>query len=122
MTFVAFAGEPLGGGAVDAVAAGRLQQVEQVEAQLEASCRDIPYAENLLEISGIGDKILSGIASEIGDISRFDDVKEIQKLSGMSLVACSSGKHQGKTKISHRGRKRLRYCTGDNSVLRLKCS
>lgn len=45
----------------------------------------------------------------MGDISRFDDVKEIQKLSGMGLVACSSGKHKGQTKISHRGRKRLRY-------------
>ena len=45
----------------------------------------------------------------MGDISRFDDVKEIQKLSGLSLVACSSGKHKGQTKISHRGRKRLRY-------------
>ena len=27
----------------------------------------------------------------------------------MGLVACSSGKHRGQTKISHRGRKRLRY-------------
>ena len=36
-------------------------------------------------------------------------MKEIQKLSGMGLVACSSGKHKGQTKISHRGRKRLRY-------------
>ena len=45
----------------------------------------------------------------MGDITRFDDVKEIQKLSGLSLVACSSGKHNGQTKISHRGRKRLRY-------------
>ena len=45
----------------------------------------------------------------MGDISRFDDVKEIQKLSGLGLVACSSGKHKGETKISHRGRKRLRY-------------
>lgn len=43
------------------------------------------------------------------DISRFDDVKEIQKLSGLGLVACSSGKHKGETRISHRGRKRLRY-------------
>ena len=42
--------------------------------------------------------------------SRFDDVKEIQKLSGLGLVACSSGKHKGETKISHRGRKRLRCC------------
>lgn len=45
----------------------------------------------------------------MGDISRFDNVKEIQKVSGLALVACSSGKHKGKTKISHRGRKRLRY-------------
>ena len=45
----------------------------------------------------------------MGDITRFDDVKEIQKLSGLGLVACSSGKHKGETKISHRGRKRLRY-------------
>ena len=27
----------------------------------------------------------------------------------LKLVACSSGKHKGQTKISHRGRKRLRY-------------
>lgn len=52
---------------------------------------------------------LTGILAEMGDISRFDDVKEIQKLSGLGLVACSSGKHKGETKISHRGRKRLRY-------------
>ena len=45
----------------------------------------------------------------MGDISRFDSAKEMQKLSGMGLVACSSGKHKGETKISHRGRKRLRY-------------
>ena len=45
----------------------------------------------------------------MGDIDRFDTAKEIQKLSGLSLVACSSGKHKGQTKISHRGRKRLRY-------------
>ena len=45
----------------------------------------------------------------MGDISRFDDVKEIQKLSGLGLVSYSSGKHKGETKISHRGRKRLRY-------------
>lgn len=48
-------------------------------------------------------------AEKTSDTSRFDDVKEIQKLSGMGLVSCSSGKHKGQTKISHRGRKRLRY-------------
>ena len=69
----------------------------------------LEYAKNILAISGIGENILSGILAEMGDISRFDNVKEIQKLSGLGLVACSSGKHTGETKISHRGRKRLRY-------------
>ncbi|WP_306767772.1 transposase [Agathobacter rectalis] len=70
---------------------------------------EIPHSENILEINGVGENILAGILAEMGDISRFDDVKEIQKLSGMGLVACSSGKHKGQTKISHKGRKRLRY-------------
>lgn len=70
---------------------------------------EIPHAKKILAISGIGENILSGILAEMGDISRFDNVKEIQKLSGLGLVTCSSGKHIGETKISHRGCKRLRY-------------
>ncbi len=85
------------------------RQLAEIESRLHEKCREIPYAENILEISGVGENILSGILAEMGDISRFDDAKEIQKLSGMGLVACSSGKHKGQTKISHRGRKRLRY-------------
>ncbi|MCI8923564.1 MAG: IS110 family transposase [Lachnospiraceae bacterium] len=80
-----------------------------IEGQINQKCQEIPHAGNILEISGIGKNTLSGILAEMGDISRFDDVKEIQKLSGLGLVACSSGKHKGETKISHRGRKRLRY-------------
>lgn len=80
-----------------------------IEKELNKKCMEIPYAENILEISGIGENILSGILAEMGDISRFDNAKEIQKLSGLGLVANSSGKHKGETKISHRGRKRLRY-------------
>ena len=85
------------------------RKLAEIEEMLHQKCRDIPFAENILEIRGIGENILSGILAEMGDITRFDDVKEIQKLSGLGLVACSSGKHKGQTKISHRGRKRLRY-------------
>lgn len=85
------------------------EQLAVIENELHKKCMEIPYAENILEINGVGENILAGILAEMGDISRFDDVKEIQKLSGMGLVACSSGKHKGQTKISHRGRKRLRY-------------
>ena len=85
------------------------EKLDGIEEMLHRKCRQIPYAVNLLEISGIGEDILSGIVSDMGDITRFDDPGEIQKISGFSLVACSSGKHKGETKISHRGRKRLRY-------------
>lgn len=85
------------------------EALEEIEAELHQKCREIPYAENILEIRGIGENILAGILAEMGDITRFDDASEIQKLSGLGLVACSSGKHKGETKISHRGRKRLRY-------------
>lgn len=85
------------------------EQLAEIESALHEKCREIPHAENILEINGVGENILAGILAEMGDISRFDDVKEIQKLSGLGLVACSSGKHKGQTRISHRGRKRLRY-------------
>jgi hypothetical protein len=85
------------------------KELSEVEEDLKRKCMEIPHAENLLMISGLGENTLTGILAEIGDITRFDDVKEIQKLSGLGLVACSSGKHKGETKISHRGRKRLRY-------------
>lgn len=84
-------------------------EIEAVEAALAEKCQEIPSAENVLEIAGLGERITSGILAEMGDIDRFDDAKEIQKLSGLGLVAISSGKHKGQTKISHRGRKRLRY-------------
>lgn len=84
-------------------------ELADIENQINQKCQEIPHAGNILEIAGIGENTLFGILAEMGDISRFDDVKEIQKLSGLGLVACSSGKHKGETRISHRGRKRLRY-------------
>ena len=84
-------------------------RLADVEMKLQNACTKIPCAEHVLEIPGIGDTILAGILSEMGDVSRFDNPKEIQKLSGLGLVGNSSGKHSGKTAISRRGRKRLRY-------------
>ena len=73
-------------------------------------------AEKLLEIKGVGIRTVSGFLAEVGDISRFNNPKELQKLAGLALVENSSGKHKGETTISRRGRKRLRYCS-----LRLQC-
>ena len=68
----------------------RRQEILKLDEQLADSegvwhkkCKEIPYAENILAINGVGENILAGILAEMGDISRFDGVKEIQKLSGM---------------------------------------
>lgn len=84
----------------------RLKQITEV---LEKLVRQVPYAEKLLQIKGIGMKTVSGFIAEVGDIGRFNDAKQIQKLAGQAIVENSSGKHNGKSRISKRGRKRLRY-------------
>ena len=59
------------------------EQLADSEGVWHKKCKEIPYAENILAINGVGENILAGILAEMGDISRFDGVKEIQKLSGM---------------------------------------
>lgn len=88
----------------------RLQtRLKQITELLEKLVRQVPYAEKLLLIKGIGMKTVSGFIAEVGDVSRFTDAKQIQKLAGQAIVDNSSGKHNGKSRISKRGRKRLRY-------------
>ena len=76
--------------------------------EIEIIIKEIKNAEKLLEIKGIGLVIVVGLIAEIGDISRFESAKQIQKLAGLSLMETSSGKHKGETSITRRGRKRLR--------------
>ena len=84
-------------------------RLDEIDAEITKLAKSIQYVEKLTAIPGLGERIISGILSEIGDLIRFDSVKEIQKYSGLGLVSESSGKHNGETHISHRGRKRLRY-------------
>ena len=39
---------------------------------------------------------MSGFVAEVGDITRFDNPKQLQKLAGYAIVECSSGKHKGR--------------------------
>ena len=57
-------------------------------------------------------EIVSYAEKSVGLTDGIDAGREAVKLYAeqiLKLVACSSGKHKGQTKISHRGRKRLRY-------------
>lgn len=82
------------------------KRLEELTEKIEVKLEEIPYVDKLLEIKGVGKKTVSGLIAEIGDISRFDNPKQIQKLAGYAIVACSSGKHKGESHISYRGRKK----------------
>ncbi len=84
----------------------RLQEVLDL---IEELVKQIPMAEKMMEIKGVGIKTVSGFLAEVGDVTRFNNPKELQKLAGLALTENSSGKHKGETTISRRGRKRLRY-------------
>jgi transposase len=83
-------------------------QYDKTVAAIEELLKLIPYADNIIRIKGIGLLTAAGIIAEIGDISRFDDAKQVIKYAGLNLVENSSGKHKGMTRISKRGRRQLR--------------
>lgn len=97
-----------------------LEKYQEREKKLmEMICEKLPqikHVEKLLEIKGVGINTVVTFIAEVGDISRFRNPKEIQKLAGLSIVENSSGKHKGESSISYRGRKRLRHALYEVAV------
>ena len=91
-------------------------RMDDLMREIEAKLSEIPYIDKLMEINGIGLKTVSCFIAEVGDIRRFDNPKQLQKLAGYAIVADSSGKHNGESRISHRGRKRLRYALYEAAI------
>lgn len=79
-----------------------------LDAYLEEKVKEVPNVEKLLAIKGVGLSTVIGFVAEVGDIRRFTDPKQIQKLAGLEIVKKSSGKKKGQAWISKRGRRKLR--------------
>ena len=86
-----------------------VSRLDELLVNIEEKLKEIPYVDKLMEIKGIGLVTVSGFIAEVGDIGHFDNPKQLQKLAGYAIVANDSGKHNGESRISYRGRKRLRY-------------
>ena len=59
-------------------------------ALIEQLTLQIPGMEEILKIKGVGLTTAAGFIAEVGDISRFEHPKQIQKLAGLSLKENSS--------------------------------
>lgn len=91
-------------------------RMEELMQTIEEKLQEIPYIDKLMEIKGIGMVTVCGFIAEVGDIRRFDNPKQLQKLAGYAVVSNDSGKHNGESHISYRGRKRLRYVLYEAAV------
>lgn len=92
------------------------KRMDDLMTEIEKKLSEISYIDKLLEINGVGIKTVSCFVAEVGDISRFDNPKQLQKLAGYAIVSNNSGKHNGESRISHRGRKRLRYALYEAAI------
>jgi transposase len=86
----------------------QIQQYERTMNMVEQLVKQIPGLDEMVKIKGVGLITAAGFIAEVGDISRFEHPRQIQKLAGLNLKENSSGKHKGKSSISKRGRRRLR--------------
>ncbi|MEY8732093.1 IS110 family transposase [Peribacillus frigoritolerans] len=81
---------------------------EELDHQLDQLLDHIPGVTQMLEVSGIGRDTVAGFFAEVGDLRDYQHPRQIVKLAGLSLKENTSGKHKGQTKITKRGRKKLR--------------
>lgn len=67
-----------------------------------------PGGEKLMQIPGVSLQIAAGFLAEVGDIDRFPGAPQLQSYAGLDILQKSSGKQKGQSRISGRGRHKLR--------------
>jgi len=83
-------------------------QIEELTKQLLALVRQLPDFEFLVSIPGISENTVIELLSETGSLTLYEHPRQLIKLAGLTLTTHSSGKSEGKKRLSKRGRKRLR--------------
>jgi Transposase and inactivated derivatives len=83
-------------------------QLAQLDEELEGRVESIPGAKQMTSIPGLGHTTIALFFAEVGDLSKYNHPQQLVNLAGLSLKEHSSGKYKGQTKITKRGRRRLR--------------
>ena len=86
----------------------KAEQLARLDEYLNEKVMEVPNVEKLLAIKGVGLSTVIGFVAEVGDIGRFTDPRQVQKLAGLEITKISSGKRKGQPGISKRGRRKLR--------------
>ncbi len=84
------------------------RQMDEVMVMVEQLLTEIPGADEMMSVPGLGVITVAGILAEVGDLRDYEHGQQLVRLAGLHLTERSSGSKRGKTFISKRGRARLR--------------
>jgi transposase len=83
-------------------------QIEQIEQAMAHALGQTGVGSFLVSIPGIGPISAAIFLGEVGDLSQYEDWRQIRRLAGLNLVENSSGERHGQKRVSKRGRPYLR--------------
>ena len=90
-----------------------VEVIERCQARLQAEfstrLAQLPEAQALLSLPGLGVVGVAGLLGECGELSKFGSYQRLEKHLGLNLCQCSSGQWRGRTRIAKRGRSRARH-------------
>ncbi|RWZ49767.1 IS110 family transposase [Halobacillus fulvus] len=84
------------------------RQLEEVNQRMEELVKQFDEFEYLASIPGISEHTIMDLLAETGSLKQYQHPRQLVKLAGLTLRQNTSGKYEGQTTISKRGRKRLR--------------
>ena len=84
------------------------EMLKEIEKEMKALLKQIPYAQYLLSIHGIGPISAAIFLGELGNPANFKNARQIIKYSGYDPQEKDSGQRVGRKRISKKGRWLLR--------------
>jgi len=84
------------------------ERIAGLEAEIVSLLEQLPEAEYLMSVKGIGAMTAAVILAETGGLAQYSCAAAVQKLAGLNLYQNSSGQYQSGRHISKRGRSQLR--------------
>ncbi|MNR13706.1 Transposase IS116/IS110/IS902 family protein [compost metagenome] len=80
----------------------------EMDEMIQSILAEIPLAEQLRSICGLGNITLAAILASAGDLRHYAHGRQLLRRAGLNLAECTSGKFKGQIKLSKRGDSTLR--------------
>jgi transposase len=85
-----------------------VETLEKIEQEVRALLGEIPMAQQLRSVKGLGPIFIAAILSGAGDLKQYAHGRQLLRKAGLNLAESMSGKRKGEIVISKRGDAKLR--------------